>query len=63
MLFCQIHTKHIKIISVTVKSCFTVKTIDCVHQTGPAGRKLKRLGMSPTYSTITMSIMVSVTVS
>jgi len=51
--------KNIKI----VKPSFTVKTIDCMHQTGPTGRKLERLDMSPTCSMITMSAMVSVAVS
>jgi len=40
-----------------------MKTIDCMHQTGPTGRKLERLGMSPICSTIAMSVTVSVTVS
>jgi len=48
---------------VTVKSSFTVKMINPVHQTGLAGRKLKRLDVSPTFCTVTMSVMVSVTVS
>jgi len=30
---------------VTVKSSFAVKTIDCLHQTWPTGRKMERLGM------------------
>jgi len=37
--------------------------IDCMHQTKPIGRKLERLGMSSTCSTITMSVTVSVAVS
>jgi len=48
---------------VTVKLSFTVKTIDCMHQIGPTGRKLERLGMSPTRSMITMSVAVSVAAS
>jgi len=34
-----------------------------MHQTGLMGRKLKRLGMSPTCSTTTMCVTVSVAVS
>jgi len=48
---------------VTVKPSSSVKTMDCMHQTEPTRRKLERLDMSPTCSTITMSIMVSVAVS
>jgi len=47
---------------VTVKPYFTIKMIDCVHQTGLTKRKLESLGMSPTCSMITMSITVSVAV-
>jgi len=53
----------LKISPVTVKPFFTVKTIDCVHRTGPTEKKMERLGMSLTYSTITMYVVVSVTVS
>jgi len=38
-------------------------TINCLHQTGLTGRKMERLGMSLTCSTITMSVAVSVTLS
>jgi len=48
---------------VTVTPSFSVKMINIMHQTGPTGRKLKRLDMSPTCSTITMSVTVSVVVS
>jgi len=49
---------------ITVKPSFTVKTIDCVHQTGLTGRKLERLGTSLTRSTITMTtVLLSVAVS
>jgi len=30
---------------VIVKQSFAVKTMDCLHQTGPTGRKMERLGM------------------
>jgi len=30
----------------TVKPSFAVKTIDCLHQTRPTGRKMERLGIS-----------------
>jgi len=43
----------------TVKPSFTVKMIDCMHQTGPAGRKLEKLRMSHTCSTIIKSLTVS----
>jgi len=49
--------------TVIVKPSFAVKTIDCLDQTGPTGRKMERLGMSLTCSTITMFIVVSVAVS
>jgi len=42
---------------ITVKPTFTVKTFDCMHQTGPTGQKLERLGISPTFFMITMSVM------
>jgi len=42
----------------TVKSSFTVRTIDCVHQTVLKGTKLERLGMSPTCFTITLSMTI-----
>jgi len=48
---------------VTVKPYFAVKTIDCLHQTGPTGMKMERLGMSLTCCTITMSIAELVAVS
>jgi len=48
---------------VTVKPSCAVKTINCMHQTGPTGRKMERLGMSLTCFMITMSLAVSVAVS
>jgi len=41
----------------------TVKMIDCMHQTGPTGRKLERLGLSLTCCMITMSVAVLIAVS
>ena len=49
-----------------VKPSFAVKMIDYLHQTGPMGSKMKRLGMSlicSICSMITMSIMLLVAVS
>jgi len=63
MLFCQQTHKTLKYHLVTVKPSFAVKMIDCMHQTGPTGRKLERLGMSPKCCTITMSVMLPVAVS
>jgi len=41
----------------------TVKTIKCIHQTGPIGTIFERWGMSPTRSMFTKSITVFVAVS
>jgi len=43
MLFCHKMHKTLKYHLVTLKPSFTVKTIDCVNQTGLTGRKLERL--------------------
>jgi len=55
--------KHNKYHLVTVKPSFTVKPIDCLHQTGHTGTKMERLGMSSTCTTITMSVSVSLALS
>jgi len=41
MPFCQQTRKTLKYHLVTVKPSFTVKMINCMHQTGPTGRKLE----------------------
>jgi len=48
---------------VTIRPSFAVKMINCLHQAGPIGRQMERLGMSLTCSTITLSIAVLVIVS
>jgi len=59
MLFCQQTQNTLKYCLVT---SFAVKMINCLHQTGPTGRKMERLGISLTCFMITMSIAVLVAV-